>query len=105
MQYRCRVGTATGEVIEATYVADSEARLRTELEEKGMHLLRVDRLDGFAGLHVAGLALKTRPSRRRGKTEHGHDHGPGRTKGGLPDAGPAAGTARRDQPAHVSLDD
>ena len=68
MQYRCRVGTATGEVIEATYVADSEARLRDELEEKGLHLLRIDRLDGFAGLRVPGLSLGSRAARGRIKT-------------------------------------
>jgi type IV pilus assembly protein PilC len=65
MQYRCRVGTATGEVMEATYVADSEPRLRAELEEKGLHLLRADRLDGFAGLRVPGLALGSRRARGR----------------------------------------
>lgn len=68
MQFRARVGTATGEVIEATYVADSEARLRTELEEKGLHLLRLDRLDGLGGLRVPGLALGGRAARGRIKT-------------------------------------
>jgi type IV pilus assembly protein PilC len=68
MQFRARVGTATGEVIEATYVADSEARLRSELEDKGLHLLRVDRLDGFGGLRVPGLALSARAARGRIKT-------------------------------------
>jgi type IV pilus assembly protein PilC len=65
MQYRCRVGTATGEVTEATYVADSEPRLRAELESKGLFLLKADRLDGFAGLKVPGLALGSRRARGR----------------------------------------
>lgn len=68
MQFRARVGTATGEVIEATYVADNEARLRTELEEKGLHLLRLDRLDGIGGLRVPGLSLGSRAARGRIKT-------------------------------------
>jgi type IV pilus assembly protein PilC len=68
MQFRARVGTAAGEVIEATYVADSEARLRTELEDKGLHLLRVDRLDGLGGLRVPGLSLGSRAARGRIKT-------------------------------------
>lgn len=68
MQFRARVGTATGEVMEATYVADSEARLRSELEEKGLHLLRIDRLDGFAGLRVPGMSLGSRGARGRIKT-------------------------------------
>ena len=68
MQYRCRVGTSTGEVMEATYVADSESRLRADLEEKGFFLLKADRLDGLAGLRVPGLALSSRASRGRIKT-------------------------------------
>ena len=54
--------------MEATYVADSEARLRSDLEEKGLHLLRIDRLDGLAGFRVPGLALQSRASRGRVKT-------------------------------------
>src|SRR5688500_2312607 len=68
MQYRCRVGTASGEVMEATYVADSESRLRADLEEKGLLLIRADRLDGLAGLKVPGLALGSRASRGRIRT-------------------------------------
>src|SRR5437870_656517 len=41
MEFRCRVATATGQVMEATYIAESEARLRHELEEKGLYLLSV----------------------------------------------------------------
>ena len=36
MEFRCRLGTPGGEIIEGVYVADSESRLRTELEEKGL---------------------------------------------------------------------
>ena len=39
MEFSCRLGTAGGEIIEGVYVADSEARLRHELEEKGLHVL------------------------------------------------------------------
>ena len=41
MEFRCRVATASGQITEATYVAESEARLRLELEEKGLYLLSV----------------------------------------------------------------
>ena len=41
MEFRCRVATATGQVTEATYIAESEVRLRSELEEKGLYLLSV----------------------------------------------------------------
>jgi len=39
MEYRCRLGTTTGEIIEGVYVAQSEAALRRELEDKGLHVL------------------------------------------------------------------
>jgi type IV pilus assembly protein PilC len=41
MKFRCRLGTPAGEVIEAIYVADTEARLRRDLEDKGMYVLAV----------------------------------------------------------------
>lgn len=41
MEFRCRLATATGEVTEGTYVADSEAALRRDLEDKGYYLLDV----------------------------------------------------------------
>lgn len=65
MQFRCRVGTAAGEVMEATYIADSEARLRADLEEKGLFLLKAESLDGFAGLRIPGLTPGPRASRGR----------------------------------------
>jgi type IV pilus assembly protein PilC len=39
MEFRCRLGTTSGEIIEGVYVAQSEAALRHELEEKGLHVL------------------------------------------------------------------
>jgi len=39
MEFRCRLGTPSGEIIEGVYVAQSEAALRRELEEKGLHVL------------------------------------------------------------------
>lgn len=41
MEYRCRLGTAGGDVIEGIYVAESEARLRRDLEEKGLYVLGI----------------------------------------------------------------
>src|SRR5262245_51421386 len=61
MEYRCRVATASGQVMEATYVAESEARLRLELEEKGLFLLSVQ---GKGGFSVGGLQLHL-PRRRK----------------------------------------
>ena len=39
MEFRCRLGTTTGDIIEGVYVAQSEAALRRELEDKGLHVL------------------------------------------------------------------
>ena len=39
MEYRCRLGTATGEILEEVHVSDSEAHLRHELEQKGFCVL------------------------------------------------------------------
>ena len=38
MEFRCRLGTPGGEIIEGVYIADSESRLRHELEEKGLYV-------------------------------------------------------------------
>ena len=59
MEFRCRLGTPDGEVIESVYVADSEAHLRHELEHKGMCILSLRPRRG-----VGSLALQL-PKRRR----------------------------------------
>jgi type IV pilus assembly protein PilC len=48
------VATPTGQVTEATYVADSEARLRLDLEQQGLFLLAVH---GRGGLGLGRLRL------------------------------------------------
>ena len=58
MEFRCRLGTPSGEIIEGVYVAHSEAALRRELEEKGLHVLS---LRTRAGL--SALSLGRRPNR------------------------------------------
>ena len=57
MEFRCRLGTPGGEIIEGVYVADSEARLRREFEEKGLFVL---------ALQQAGRASRWRRSACRG---------------------------------------
>ena len=49
MEFRCRLGTANGEVIEGVYIADNEARLRRELEEKGLYVLSLQRSGLLSG--------------------------------------------------------
>ena len=55
MEYRCRLGTPGGEIIEGVYVAENEAHLRRELEEKGLYLLSVQR----AGSLTPGAILES----------------------------------------------
>ena len=64
MEFRCRLGTPTGEVIESIYVADSESRLRKELEEKGLYVLSLQP----RGL-LKGLVLPFGPRRRVSRQE------------------------------------
>jgi type IV pilus assembly protein PilC len=50
MEFRCRLGTPGGEVFEGVYIADNEARLRREFEEKGLFVLSLQSRAGLAGL-------------------------------------------------------
>src|ERR1041385_4252195 len=61
MEFRCRVATASGQIMEATYVAENEARLRHELEEKGLYLLAVQ---GGGAVKIGQLRFRL-PRRRR----------------------------------------
>jgi type IV pilus assembly protein PilC len=61
VEFQCRVATAGGQITEATYVAENEARLRSELEEKGLFLLSVQ---GKGALKVGGLQFRL-PKRRK----------------------------------------
>ena len=47
MEFRCRLGTPGGEILEGIYVAESEDRLRRELEEKGLYILSLQRRTGL----------------------------------------------------------
>jgi type IV pilus assembly protein PilC len=48
VEFRCRLGTPGGEIIEGVYAADSEARLRRDFEEKGLYVLGMQRASGLA---------------------------------------------------------
>src|SRR5437867_4199206 len=54
MEFRCRLGTAGGEIVEGVYVADSEARLRRELEDKGLFVLSLQRRGGLPAVSFGG---------------------------------------------------
>ena len=57
MEFRCRLGTPGGEVFEGVYVAESEARLRREFEEKGLYVLGIQQAGRLA---FGSLSLPTR---------------------------------------------
>jgi type IV pilus assembly protein PilC len=50
MEFSCRLGTPTGEIVEGVYIAQSEAHLRHELEEKGLHILSLRPKGSLAGV-------------------------------------------------------
>ena len=52
MEYQCRLASATGEIIERVYSADSESKLRHELEEKGLFVLSLRPKGAIAGLRT-----------------------------------------------------
>ena len=54
MEFRCRLGTPGGEIIEGVYVAESESRLRHELEEKGLYVLSLQARGAFPWLALGG---------------------------------------------------
>ena len=55
MEFRCRLGTAGGEVIEGIYASDSEARLRRELADQGLFVLSMRRRAGLSSLAFGGF--------------------------------------------------
>ena len=57
MEYLCKVGTPSGEVLERTFTASDEGALRSELEQQGYYLFSIRR--GLAG---AAKAKSARPS-------------------------------------------
>jgi type IV pilus assembly protein PilC len=62
MEFRCRLATASGQITEGTFVAESESALRRELEDKGLYVLEVKprgigALSGLGGLRRGRIKL------------------------------------------------
>jgi type IV pilus assembly protein PilC len=63
VEFRCRLAAPSGEITDGVYVAESEARLRHEFEEKGLYVLSLHPKGAIAGLSLAlprGRAIPTR---------------------------------------------
>src|SRR5881409_417282 len=52
MEFRCRLASPNGEIVEGVYIADSESRLRHELEEKGLFVLSLQPKHAIAGVSL-----------------------------------------------------
>ncbi len=54
LEFRCRLASPNGEIVEGVYTAENEARLRHELEEKGLFVLSLQPKNAIAGfaLHL-----------------------------------------------------
>jgi len=52
MEFRCRLASPNGEIVEGLYIADNEARLRHELEEKGLFVLSLQPKHTIAGISL-----------------------------------------------------
>jgi len=63
VEFRCRLASANGEIVEGVYVADTEARLRRELEDRGLFVLSLQPKGTVAGLSVR-LPQKSKISTR-----------------------------------------
>ena len=64
MEFRCRLGTPGGEILEGINVADSEDRLRRELEEKGLYILSLQRRTGLQSAVRLGGGRRSRVGRQ-----------------------------------------
>src|SRR5437667_751782 len=52
MEFRCRLASANGQIVEGVYAAETEARLRHELEEKGLYVLSLQPKHAIAGVSL-----------------------------------------------------
>jgi type IV pilus assembly protein PilC len=50
MEFRCRLASPNGEIVEGVYIAENESRLRHELEEKGLFVLSLQPKNAIAGV-------------------------------------------------------
>jgi len=59
MEYVCKIGTPSGEVVERTFVAADEAALRADLEQKGFYLFSARRALALKALGIGRQRVPT----------------------------------------------
>jgi type IV pilus assembly protein PilC len=52
VEFRCRLASPSGEITEGVFAADSESRLRHDLEEKGLYVLSLQAKGALPGLAI-----------------------------------------------------
>jgi type IV pilus assembly protein PilC len=52
VEFRCRLASPNGEIVEGVYIAETEARLRHELEDKGLFVLSLQPKHAIAGVSL-----------------------------------------------------
>jgi type IV pilus assembly protein PilC len=52
VEFRCRLASPSGQIVEGLYVAESEARLRRELEDKGLFVLSLQPKGAVGGVSL-----------------------------------------------------
>jgi type IV pilus assembly protein PilC len=52
MEFRCRIASPSGEIVEGVYAAENEARLRHDFDEKGLYVLSLQPKGSVAGVSL-----------------------------------------------------
>ena len=65
MEFRCRLGTDDGRILERVRAADNEALLRAELEREGLYVFSLRRLGGLGLPDLSGALARMGWRRRR----------------------------------------
>jgi type IV pilus assembly protein PilC len=63
VEFRCRLASPNGQIVEGVYAADNEARLRHELEEKGLFVLSLQPKGAIGGVSLHLPQKQRIPSR------------------------------------------
>jgi type IV pilus assembly protein PilC len=63
VEFRARLASSSGEIIEGVYAAESESRLRHELEEKGLYVLSLQPRNAIAGVALHLPQRRSVPTR------------------------------------------